>query len=263
MTCSNQNSWTRVTAFAAVLTVAGSCGVATAGTIVPCNGNCTWSIQVDSTDVQSGEFTVDPVTGDVEFGGPVTVDLGGGASVALNSLSGNSDPILGFSVAAGTGAIGKTFSFNFSLPIDLSGTLQASSSVSYSLTSTSSAGAQIAPLNGHVVVAQEVDTDVGGLSPLNKGVDVGDKFLFTGGPKTLNSPVYTANSTFTGNSAYDLMSVTLGFSLSKNSNVGASGFVQQTPVPVPLPAGGWLLGSALVSLAGLKRRSGAYRTPRG
>jgi hypothetical protein len=91
------------------------------------------------------------------------------------------------------------------LPIALSGLVDASSSVSYSLTSQTATGAQISPLREHVVTA-----------------------------------------------AYDLMSVVLGFSLSANSNVGLSGSVQQNPVP--LPAAAWLLGSAVLGLAGLSRR---------
>ena len=235
----------------AVLVSVSASGIAAAGTVVPCDGNCTYSIEVDGIEVQTGDYTVDPLTGAISLPGPVSVDLGGGATVSLNSLSGNSDPILGFNASASTGAAGKTFSFAFSLPIDLSGPLKASSAVSYSLTSTTAAGAQVDPLFGHVVVAQDVDSSIGGLPPLNKGVDVGDRFFFTG-QDTQNSPVYKANSTLTGNPAYDLMSVVLGFSLSANSNVGLSGSVQQNPVP--LPAGVWLLGSAILGLAGLRRR---------
>jgi hypothetical protein len=125
--------------------------------------------------------------------------------------------------------------------------------VSYSLTSLTSAGAQIDPLSGTVVVAQEIDTSPGGLSPLNKGVDVGNRFFFVGGPQTQNSPVYTATSTLIGDLAYDLMSVTVAFSLSPNSQVGVSGFVEQLPAPVPLPAAVWLLGSGLIVLRGFAR----------
>lgn len=229
----------------ALLAGTGYAKQAVARNIVPCDGACTWSMEVDGVEVQTGDYTVDPVTGAISLPGPVIVDLGDGASVSLNSLSGNADPILGFNASASTGATGKTFSFAFSLPISLSGPLAAASAVSYSLTSTTAAGAQVDPLFGHTVVAQEVDTSIGGLSPLNKGVDVGDRFFFTG-QDTRNSPVYKANSTLTGNSAYDLMSVVLGFSLSANSNVGMSGFVSQSPVP--LPAAVWLLGSALMGL---------------
>jgi hypothetical protein len=87
---------------------------------------------------------------------------------------------------------------------------------------------------------------------LNKGVDVGDRFFFTGGPQTQNSPVYTASNTFTGDLAYDLMVVKVDFSLSADSTVGLSGFVQQ--VVVPVPAAVWLFGSGLIGLIAVARR---------
>jgi hypothetical protein len=238
----------------AALALAAAGNQAMAGTVVPCDGHCTWSVEVDGVEVASDSYTVDAASGNITLPSPVNVNLGGGTWVALNGMSGNADPILGFNVSAGTGAVGKTFSFTFSLPIELSGPISATSSVSYSLTSLSSAGAQIDPLTGHVVAAQEVDTTVGGLPPLNKGVDVGPRFFFFGGPQTQNSPIYTASSTLVGDLAYDLMSVTVAFSLSANSKVGASGFVQQVPAPVPLPAAVWLLASGLLSLGGLARR---------
>lgn len=221
-------------------------------------GGCTWSMTVlseGSAPVRSGTYTINPRTGAITFGSPVRYDIPvvrGGGFVQLTSLSGNADPILGFNASAGTGAGGNTFSFSFSLPIALSGPIGANSSISYSLTSLTSAGAQIDPLNGKVAVAQEVDTTPGGLTPLNKGVNVGDRFFFLGGPQTQNSPVYTASNVFVGNLAYDLMSVTVAFSLSPNSNVGLSGFVQQT---VPVPAAVWLLGSALGVLGWIRRKS--------
>jgi hypothetical protein len=180
------------------------------------------------------------------------IDIGNGSWVAINSLYGNADPILGFAVAAGTGATGSTYSFTFNLPIALSGPIDASSKVSYSLTGTSAAGASISPLLGpKIVSAREVDTSVPPLPPLNKGVDVGDAFFFAG-VNSLGSPTYTANASLTGDLAYDLMSVTIAFALSAQSNVGVSGFVQQTPVP--LPAAFWLLGSSLLALVGVARR---------
>jgi hypothetical protein len=243
-----------VTGLGLLWSVSAQAGIVSGTDFIPdCSqGGCDWSVQVDGVSVGEGTYNIDPNTGDISLSGPVSFNLSDGTSAGINNLNGNADPILGFNVSAGTGALGKTFAFNFSLPIALSGPINANSSVSYSLTSLTSAGAQISPLFGKVVVAQEVDTSIGGLAPLNKGVDVGDTFFFVGGPATNNSPVYTASNAFVGNIAYDLMSVTVAFSLSANSNVGASGFVQQTPVPVP--AAVLLFGSGLLGLIGVARR---------
>ncbi len=217
---------------------------------------CGFTVSVGEGDqMQSGSgfYTIDAKTGDLTITEAVTVVGLNGELAQVGGIWGNADPILGFNASAGTGVTGGTFSYTFYLPIALSGPLAADSSVSYSLTSQTAAGAQIAPLFGKTVIAQEVDTSVGGLSPLNKGVDVGNTFFFLGGPQTQNSPVYTAASLLTGNAAYDLMSVTVAFSLSARSNVGLSGFVQQTVVPVP--AAVWLFGSAAGLLAALRRRA--------
>ncbi len=72
----------------------------------------------------------------------------------------------------------------------------------------------------NIVYASEVDTSVGGLGSFNKGVDVGDTFFFNGGPQTQNSSVFTASNSFTGDLAYDLMTVKVDFSLSANSMSG-------------------------------------------
>ena len=230
--------------------------ISVAGTIPDCTPEtCNWMITVDGTSVMSGMYTADD-EGNIILSAPVTVDLGDGSTVSLNSMSGNIDPILGFGVGATTGSTGSTFGFTFNLPIALSGPINANSSVSYSLSSLSAAGAQVAPVTGsNIVTAFETDTSVGGLPSLNKGVDVGGTFFFTGGPATQNSPIYTATNTFTGNLAYDLMTVNVDFSLSANSTVGLSGFVQQ--VPVPIPAAVWLFGSGLFGLIAIARRKKA------
>ena len=138
-------------------------------------GGCEWSLSVDNIEVSAGSFA-DTADGGLYLPGsaPQMINLGGGSFASINSISGDIDPILGFSFKAGTGALGETFSFAFSLPIALSGAINANSSVSYSLTSLSANGAQITPLFGHLIVASEVDSAVGGLAPLNKGVDVGN-----------------------------------------------------------------------------------------
>jgi hypothetical protein len=226
---------------------------ASAGTIVDCGtqGGCAITLSIDSTQVASGSFAIDPKTGELSLPSTLT-GTSGTSTVSVTNVTGNADPILGYAVASNTGGSGSTFSISFSLPIALSGSINALAQVSYSLTGTTTPGAQITPLFTHVAIAQEVDTSVGGLDPLNKGVDVGDKFSCSPGPCNLTSGTYSATNTFTGNLAYDLMSVTLAYSLSANSNVGISGFVQQTPVPEPGSAS--LLGLGLVGLWVVGRR---------
>lgn len=226
---------------------------ASAATVYPaCDASCGWSVSVDGVQVGSGGYPTN-ADGSISVNNPFRWSSGDGSYVSIDSMNGNLDPVLGFSVSAGTASAGKTFSFTFSMPISLAGQINANSQIGYTLTSTTAAGAQIAPLLGHVLTAQEVDTSVGGLPALNKGVDAGDIFFFVGGPTTLSSGTYSAGNTFTGNAAYDLMSLTVAFSLSANSNVGMSGFVQQEPVP--LPAALPLLISGLLGVVGLRRRT--------
>ncbi len=206
---------------------------ATAGSILDCGpggANCWIELAIEGVQVGQGTFDINSTTGDISLSAPITGELGG-SSVALNSLNGNADPILGFGIGASTGALGNAFSITMTLPIAITGQIIANSSIGYSLTALSGAGAQISPLFGNVLLAREVDTSIGGLSPLDKGVDTGSTFFFLGGPATNLSPVYTASNTFTGDLQYDLMSVTVAFSLSANSSVGLSGFVQQVPEP--------------------------------
>ena len=223
-----------------------------AGTVSGCTADtCTWDMFIDGQSVMSGSYQTD-ADGKIILPDPVSMTDADGNTVSINSMNGDIDPILGFGVGAST-SIGSTFGFTFNLPIALQGPINADSSVSYSLSSLSAAGAQIAPVIGsNIVSAFEVDTSVGGLPSLNKGVDVGNTFFFLGGPITQNSPVYTASNSFTGDLAYDLMTVKIDFSLSANSTVGLSGFVQQ--VAVPIPAAVWLFGSGLLGLVGMARR---------
>ena len=252
-----------------------SASLAQAGTIVQCGADlCSsdFNITFNGNAAGGGELIYDAKTGDivlntnpgsitgnnvmVQEDGSVIWTMGDGSTVRVDELSGNADPILGFAVGATTGSAGSTFGFTLNLPIALSGTIFADSSVSYSLSSLSDAGAQVAPVVGsNIVSAFEVDTSVGGKSSLNKGVDVGSTFFFTGGPETQNSSIFTASNSFTGDLAYDLMTVKIDFSLTPDSTVGISGFVQQ--VVVPIPAAVWLFGSGLLGLIGIARRKKA------
>jgi hypothetical protein len=253
-----------------------SASLVQAGTIIQCGAElCSsdFNIMFNGTDAGGGELIYDAETGDIVLNtdpgsitgnnvmaqedGSVVWTMGDGSTVSVDELFGNADPILGFGVGASTaGAGGSTFSFTFNLPIALQGTIFANSSVSYSLSSLSEEGAQVAPVGGsNIVTALEVDTDVGGKGSLNKGVDVGSTFFFNGGPDTQNSSTFTASNSFTGDLAYDLMTVKVDFSLSADSTVAISGFVQQ--VVVPIPAAVWLFGSGLLGLVGIARRKKA------
>jgi hypothetical protein len=225
------------------------------------NSACSWTINVGDaqggglTQVGEGTYSVDE-TGGISFQGQ-TIDLGDGSSVVINSLSGNIDPVLGFSTSASTGAVGKTFAFAFSVPIALSSPIDAFSSIGYTLTAKTVAGAEIKPfLQTKVLDAADVDTSIGGVD-LDKDVDAGDTFSilpFVAPPsaKTAQSPTYTASNSFIGALAYDLMSVRLSFSLSPQSEVGISGFVEQVPVPEPSTYG--MLAAGLLVLGFVARR---------
>jgi len=269
-----EGSKARVRGWSCALAAAASLLAAApvSATVVQCGGAATcaasFSIFVDQSqdEVGGGQIIYDAVTGamtldtmnNVRGGGMMDDrgglmwDLGDGAMVSVANMWGNADPILGFGLGASTGATGRTFAFAFDLPIALTGQIVANSKVGYTLTSTTAAGAQITALGGAVVKAFEVDTTVGGLGSLPKGVDVGGTFFFLGGPDTQASPIYSAANVLTGDLAYDLMAVQIGFGLSANSSVGLSGFVQQ--LNVPLPAALPLLLSGIAAFGALSRR---------
>ena len=240
-----------VVTFAAVI---ASTSTASAGTIQDCGldgAACAVTLSIDGNQVASGNFQIDPISGDLIWPGQLSGSSGESVLTVLN-VTGNADPILGFATAASTGGSGGAFSITFTLPIALQGLIDAEAQVSYTLTGTSAPGAQISPLFGNVLLAREVDTSVGGLPPLDKGVDVGDTFFCTPGPCNDTSGTFAATNQFVGNLAYDLMSITVAYSLSSNSNVGISGFVEQVVVPEPDTA--WLLGLGILVLTGVARR---------
>ncbi len=183
--------------------------------------------------------------------------MGDGSVARVNSLYGNADPILGFGLGATTASAGRTFSFAFNLPISVSGLIQADSSIDYSLSALTSAGADIAPVFGpHILTARDVDTTPGGLLPLDKEVDVGDRFFFTDntGPETRGPAApFTDSALITGSTDYDLMAVQIAFLLSANSTVGISGFVSQVEVPVPAAMPLFLLAISCMGFVGRKK----------
>jgi len=215
---------------------------------------CSFSVVADGVDLGSGRYTIDPLTGALQIAAPRTFTLADGSTVGITGINGNADPVLGFSANANTLAFGHSFVFNFDLPINLSGPINANSQISYSLTSTTSAGAEIKPLDPthKVMYALEVDTTVGGLDSLDKGVDAGDKLTLLGGPTVGNSTVYKASNSFIGDSRFDTMTAVVQFSLSPNSNVGMSGFVQQV-VPEPSSTAMLLAGLGFVGWVARRR----------
>lgn len=253
-----------------LLTGLFSIASATAGTVVQCGQavcSASFSIQDGEIEVGGGKFNYDAKTGDISLsqenitgggtanaGGGITWNLGSGKEVSIHSITGNADPILFFNLGATTGASASNYSFFFDLPIAISGPIDTKSSVSYSLTSKTDAGAQIQGLGGgKVVQSWDIDTSVGGIGVLNKNVDVGDTHFHLGGPATTSSPAYVETDSIVGDLAYDTMSVEVAFNLSAESIVGITGFVSQTPVPVP--AAGWLMLTGLGFLTVRKRHT--------
>ncbi len=267
-----------------LLTLVVSFGsIANAGEIVPCpTGGCIFSVSTTAggnTINGGGFFNIDTTTGNITLNtNPLTTEqtqilsdanlmagqnsngsliwsMPNGNEISVNNVFGNGDPILGFGLGASAGAMGGTFSFSFDLPVSIGGLINARSEIGYTLTDTLGDGAEISGIGGDKILqAFEIDSDFAGLPDLNKGVDVGDDFSFiTGGPATMQSMIFSATNQFTGSTDYDLMSVFIDFSLSTNSAVGISGFVEQTVVPVP--AALWLFGSALGMLGWYRKKS--------
>jgi len=231
----------------------------------PNNAACSWSIQAGDaqggglTEVGSGTYSVDMETGDITFDGQ-TITLADGSTVGINRLTGNIDPVLGFSTSATTAAVGKTFSLAISIPIALQGPIDAFSTIGTTLTAKTTAGAEVKPfLQTRILEAADVDTSIGGLPDLDKNVDAGNTLTILpfAGPPNIKSATATdgATSSFIGALAYDLMSVRLSFSLSPQSEVGFSGAVEQIPVPEPTTYAMLAIGLFLVGYVARRKLS--------
>jgi len=198
--------------------------------------DCSFEVSLNGQTLGTGNYLIGD-NGDLLLPADQNFTARDGSFINVTGISGNADPILGFSASAGTGNSGAAFVFSFSLPISLAGPVAANSQVSYSLTAKTDAGAEIKPLlkGNHIIEGLDVDTSVGGLPSLNKHVGAGDKFTIAPGigifPRTENSAVFSAANSFITNAAYDQMTVVVAFALSPNSEVGLSGFVQQVPEP--------------------------------
>ncbi len=224
--------------------------------------NCSFSLDVDGKPLGTGRYNIGS-DGTISLPSAVTFTLESDPNtfITVDTLSGNADPVLGLHASAGTGAIGHTFAFNFDLPINLNSSVTASSTIGYSLTALTGAGAQIAAsVPGHsVLFAQDVDTSVGGLPSLDKHVDAGGTFKvdpFTPTPgaptRTEQSQTFSAVSTLNVTPAYDTMNAIIAFSLSPQSTVGISGSVSQV-VPEPSSIALMLTGLGVIGWVARRR----------
>ena len=247
----------------ALLSLAGltlaliSSGSAWAGLVSGCTPDtCTWQISVDGAVVDSGMYMADPETGDISFGGTGPI-AGEGYVVSLDSMSGNIDPVLGFGLGAtNTSGAAKTFAFAFSLPLGgltAPPVINTKAQLGITLTAFTSAGGSVFPtLSGGKIVDSQ-DIVINPFASVDKGVDIGTGLsISTQGGVTNGPNGETVTGAINAGGPFDVMSVTVAFGLTDQTGVGMSGFVEQTPVPIP--AAVWLFGSGLLGLIGIARR---------
>ncbi len=233
---------------------------ASAGAITGCGNGCLAQILVNGAVAAEGNFLVDPNTGDIRLEtqiGVYTADY----SAWIYSVSGNQDPVLGFGLGAtNNSAAPVTFGFAFSLPISIPEPIQASSSVSYSVSdlSVGLVGATLFPTSGTGFVVDSQDIRITPFLSVDKRVDVGPACSIGPGVLTANCGPYVAGPVIwgaPGGPTYDLMSVIVGFGLTPRSSAGLSGQVRQDPIPEPGTLG--LLGVGLAGLVFARRKLGA------
>jgi PEP-CTERM motif len=227
---------------------------------------CSWEVRVGpengsaDTVLGTGTYSVD-TRGNISLLNPVRLTTADGASVNINSLNGNVDPFILINAGATTGAVGHAFSLTLDVPLSISGTLIADSTISYSLTAAPGATATVkSALSGRKILSGDdldLTTPPGdpGLEALDKEIDAGETFSFFNPgviPLTLNSAVFTNhNPALVVDPAYDTMKALVQFSLSPNSSVGMSGGISQL---VPEPSTYALLAAGLAFVGFVARR---------
>jgi hypothetical protein len=223
--------------------------------ILPCDARCQATVTI------GGVRTAVPVGRDAQGRGVVANFRAGGpngSSAEIRSLLLDPDPSVVFAGSAtnpSPGLLQFDFTFQTALIPPLSGTIDAHSELTASLTdgSTPRDGVALTPAAFNTVLVANDFTATG--QRTNKGVDVGDACSGTG---TFSCGVVEADSTFTGDPAnpFVLFVVQISFLLTGDGDVASfNGRVDQVQVTqaVPEPSALLLLGSGLVALGAWRR----------
>lgn len=250
-----------------------------AGTIAPvyavpglvCGENCHVSLKIGNLEPidLSGLISQNPTSG--LFGFPSTPVpsnlLGGLASNVSVAVTINPDPFIVFALA-GTNltAAPLFFGLHIDTPIALSGTIDATSSIAYTLTdggTTPNGSVTLTPSPNPTDVAVFTDF-VLGFPIVNKGVDVGPLVTATavaappctalvGTPGTATCGPFAEANTFALPGPATIMNADIGLFISPFDTFSLSGRVDQNVIPEP--ASILLIGTGLLGLAAWRRYS--------